>query len=57
VRCWRAWPRGWGIRAIARILRPIQDGPNTGLGEAAEQLKAFSSYFLCAVQRPTSPTR
>jgi hypothetical protein len=40
---------GLGIRATARVF---EVDPNTVLGwlvEAAEQLKAFTSYFLCAV--------
>jgi hypothetical protein len=40
---------GLGIRATARVF---EVDPNTGLGwlvEAAEQLKAFSAYFLCDV--------
>jgi hypothetical protein len=40
---------GLGLRATARVF---EVDPNTvlrWLGEAAEQLKAFSRYFLCAV--------
>src|SRR5438128_609308 len=42
---------GLGIRATARVF---EVGPNTVLQwlvEAAEQLKAFSRYFLCEVQQ------
>jgi IS1 family transposase len=46
---WRAWLEGLGIRATARVF---EVDPNTVLHwlvEAAEQLQAFSCYFLCDV--------
>jgi len=49
VRVLACLAEGLGIRATARIF---EADPNTvlhWLAEAAEQLKAFSSYFLCEV--------
>src|SRR5258707_5978166 len=43
------WAEGLGIRATARVF---EVAPNTVLHwlvEAAEQLQAFTSYFLCEV--------
>ena len=44
---WPVWLKGLGIRATARVF---EVDPNTVLQwlvEAAEQLRAFSAYFLC----------
>src|SRR6266571_3140759 len=49
VRVLACWAEGLGIRATARVF---EVDPNTVLRwlvEAAEQLKTFSQYFLCAV--------
>jgi len=49
VRVLACLAEGLGIRATARVF---EVDPNTvlrWLGEAAEQLKTFSQYFLCAV--------
>jgi len=49
VRVLACLAEGWGIRATARVC---EVDPNTVLQwlvEAAEQLQAFSAYFLCAV--------
>ena len=47
VRVLACWAEGLGIRATARVF---EVDPNTVLSwlvEAAEQLRAFSAYFLC----------
>src|SRR5207237_9390116 len=49
VRVLACWAEGLGIRATARVF---EVDPNTVLHwlvEAAEQLRAFSCYFLCEV--------
>src|SRR5215470_8434355 len=56
VRVLACLAEGLGIRATARVF---EVDPNTVLHwlvEAAEQLKAFSSYFLCAVHVQRSRT-
>jgi hypothetical protein len=40
---------GWGIRATARVFEVDPKTVLHWLGEAAEQLKAFSASFLCNV--------
>jgi hypothetical protein len=40
---------GLGIRATARVFEVAPKTVLHWLVEAAEQLKAFSSYFLCEV--------
>jgi len=47
-----ALAEGLGIRAVARVFEVDPNTVLTGLGEAADHLKAFSRYFLCAVHVP-----
>jgi hypothetical protein len=44
-----AWAEGLGIRAVARVFAVDPNTVLQWLGEAAEQLHAFSRYFLCDV--------
>ena len=44
---WPAWPKGLGIRATARVFEVAPNTVLQWLVEAAEQLRAFSAYFLC----------
>ena len=47
VRVLACWPKGSGIRATARVFEVDANTVLHWLVEAAEQLRAFSAYFLC----------
>lgn len=54
-RVWACLAAGLGLRATARVC---EVAPNTvlhGLVEAAEQLRAFAAYFLCALHLDQLP--
>src|SRR6266436_778265 len=49
VRVLACLAEGLGIRATARVFEVAPHTVLHGLAEAAEQLRAFSAYFLCAL--------
>jgi len=49
VRVLACLAEGLGIRATARVFEVAPNTVLQWLVEAAEQLRAFSSYFLCAL--------
>jgi hypothetical protein len=50
VRVLACFAEGLGMRATARVFEVDANTVVHWLGEAAEQLTAFSAYFLCALQ-------